>query len=69
MEVMDEIIIDNQLIPIIQAHLVHRFNQQMIAIVPAEALEMAKNMLKFLNFAENLMLFTQMVRSLRSFPY
>jgi len=41
----------------------------MIVIVPAEALEEAKGMLKFLNFAENLMLFTQMVRSLRSSPY
>ena len=41
------------MVPIIQAHLVHRFNHQMIAIVPVEALEIAKNMLVFLTFAEN----------------
>jgi len=32
-----------------QKYLFHHFNQQMIVIVPAEALE---GMLKFLNFAE-----------------
>ena len=34
------------LIPLVQVHLIHRFNQQMIAIVPTEALEMVKKHVK-----------------------